>query len=339
MGIALANILEFKEMVRLLDEAAPRRDVDRALFSAGLSRNLLDEPGGFLPYRLEAIVLESVSRALGDPFLGARLSRNFSYAAYDGYARYVLGASNLFEALLRGSRAIPYLNTGHELVFRKSGDHLVVGRRTSLDGVIGRRHLDEAVPFIIGVVAQYYCGEDWRPDWIELQADSDASGFEMLTESAVLSDGKMPAVAIGLDDLFAPNPVRLTPEETVTFADLPHILQVSPPQTFSDVVKEALRVQFRLGDISQNAVSEHLSIGSRSLQRLLMLEGVTFRELKARFVEERARALLAETDTSIEAIARALGYAETNSFRRVFQSWTDFTPAPYRASYRRNNPN
>jgi AraC-like DNA-binding protein len=52
----------------------------------------------------------------------------------------------------------------------------------------------------------------------------------------------------------------------------------------------------------------------------------------ARFVEERARALLAEPDLAIDDVARSLGYSEPNSFRRAFRKWTGLSPGSYRAA-------
>jgi hypothetical protein len=109
MPAPIVNLVEFPHALDLLDRLASKASVDRALQSAGLSRELVDRESGFLPYLVEAQVLEHVARALGDADLGARLAQHFDYAVYDAYARYVLGASDLGAALERGRRAFALL--------------------------------------------------------------------------------------------------------------------------------------------------------------------------------------------------------------------------------------
>ena len=78
-------------------------------------------------------------------------------------------------------------------------------------------------------------------------------------------------------------------------------------------------------------MSDRLFIGPRKLQRALKAESTSFREVRERFLEARARALLAEPDISIDAVARSLGYTETNSFRRAFRKWTGLPLGTYRS--------
>lgn len=100
-----------------------------------------------------------------------------------------------------------------------------------------------------------------------------------------------------------------------------------------DVVTEALRTQFAIGDLSEEAVSDRLSMGRRRLQRALKAEGTSFREVRDRFFEARARALLAEPHASISEIAQSLGYSEINSFRRAFRKWTGVSPSVFRSRF------
>jgi AraC-like DNA-binding protein len=85
-------------------------------------------------------------------------------------------------------------------------------------------------------------------------------------------------------------------------------------------------------------VAARLSFGRRTLQRLLQAEGTSFRELKARFLDQRARARLAESDLDVPAIARALGYDEPGNFRRAVRSWSGQTPHGFRRAARGERP-
>jgi len=329
----MVNVVEFSQMVAILDRAASPALVDRALSAADLDRRIFEQTTGYLPYRLEAVVLEHVARALGDDHLGARLSGEFDYAAYAAYARYVLGAPDLATALKRGRRAFPLISPGSAIVLRKSGEHLLIGRQTGLDAVIGRKHLEDAALFIIMRVVRHFLGAQWRPSWIEIPGqEPDRRAFLEDAVGAPVQMGRaMPALAVGLHDLSARNPTPLEAKDALAFAELPVLMGVSPPRTFQDAVREMLRAQLAFGDLSEGSVAHRLAMGGRTLQRALKHEGTTFREVKARFLEDRARALLAGTDLTIDAVSQHLGYAEPNSFRRAFRNRFGLSPSEFRA--------
>ena len=140
----------------------------------------------------------------------------------------------------------------------------------------------------------------------------------------------MPALAIPLGDLRAPNPGPPSVHQVVGFADLPALMGVEAPRSTIEEVDYVLRTQFVLGDMSEESVAMRLSVGRRTLQRLLKEEGTSFREVKARFIENRARSLLAESDLDTDVIAASLGYEEPKSFIRAFRGWTGLTPHAFR---------
>ncbi len=331
--VPMVNVVEVVQVVGLLDRIACRGVVDRALRSAGLDRTALRAGPGLLPYEIEAALLDAVARRLGDGHLGSRLAAEFDYASYGAYARYVLGAPDLRTAFLRGRDAFSLLHRGSEIVFREEGGHLLVGRASRLAPSAGRRHLDEGSALLIGDVARHFLGPDWRPDWIEAGSDSRPclAGFEEIAEAPVQGGASMPAVAIRLRDLATPNPLPPTARETVTQEELPSLMGVLQPSTLAEAVRGVLRAQIVRSDVSEESVARRLGLGPRTLQRRLQAEGTGFREIRTRVLEGRARALLCDTRLTVDEIAASLGYAEPNSFRRAFRSWTGLSPAAYRA--------
>lgn len=334
MPAPMVNLVEFKHVLDLLDRISSPAIVDRALRTAGLTRRAVGQGAGFLPYRLEAEVVEHVARAVGDANLGARLARQVDYGVYDAYARYVLGAPDLASALRRGKRAFPLIHPGSEIVLRESDGHLLVGRRSGLNTMVGHRHLDDGAIFLIAHVIRHFLGPDWRPSWIEATGDSPVSMayLEAMTGAPVRLGAEVPAVAVRESDLAAPNPAPPDARHLVGFMELPSLMGVEPPKTTAETVMHVLRTQFVLGDLSQESVASRLAMGRRTLQRALKTEGTSFREIRMRFIEARARTLLLESDLDVAAIARALGYDEPNSFRRAFRGWSGQTPDAFRAA-------
>lgn len=335
MPIPMVNLVEFEHVVAVLDGLVGRPVVNRALGEASFNRRVLAAGPGFVPYAIEAVVLESVARATGDRHLGARLGMAFDYTAYEDYARYLLGAPDLADAIRRAGKAQSLLHPGSDLVLRESGEHLVVGFRSGLQPVIGRRHIDEGAIPILTSAARHFLGPTWVPDWIEIVDDEPkgASLLEALIATPVRRGAALPAIALRRADLVVPNPAPPAPNEIITRNDLPLLLGVKQPRTMADVATEALRTQLALGDPSEEAVSARLSMGRRKLQRVLQGECTSFREVRDRFYEARARALLAQPNVTIDEVARSLGYSEVNSFRRAFRKWTGLSPSSYRSVY------
>lgn len=328
MPVPLVRLVDLSHAVALRADASSPVMVDRALRAAGLSRKMLDGQTGFLPYSVEAVLVEHVARALGDPLLGARLGSSYDYRAHDAYARHVLGAPDLRCALDRGARAFALIHPGCKVVLRTAGDHLRVGRTSGLGGVVGARHLDDAALPIIGQPLGHFLGPDWRPDWVETVAASPrhADAIADLFGMPVRQGAAIPAVAVRLSDLDTPNPRLPTAADIVSLADLPGLLGYTPPETTADTVRYLLGIQIGTGPVSEDGVARQLGMGRRTLQGALQSDGTSFRRPKAEVIEARARTLLRETQLADEAIAQALGFTEPNSFGRAFRGWTGLTP-------------
>lgn len=330
----MVHLFGFSHAVERLDALAHPSVIDRALRHAGLTREAIMAGPGFVPYQAEAAVVEFVARAMGERHLGALAGAAFDYGAFQGYSDYVFGAPNLAVALARGRRALPFIHPGSAVLIDRSAEFLLLGFETGLHTVLGNRHLEEGALFVMSSLCRHFLGADWCPAWIEIGRDpqTDTGPMEEIAGTAIWTAGERTALAIRLSDLAAPNLHPQLPENIVTWHDLPALMGVAQPKKLEDVLLETLRVQFRLGDISEDSVAQRLFMGPRRLQRALQQEGTSFREVRARFIEERARSLLAETDLSVEAVGRSLGYKEPKSFRRAFKSWTGVSPATFRKS-------
>ncbi|WP_260015007.1 helix-turn-helix domain-containing protein [Sedimentimonas flavescens] len=326
------NIIELKHLVSALDRMTSPSVVDRALRSAGVSRKVLREVSGFLPYAIEAIVLEKVARAVGDRHLGARLGNAFDYSAYGPYADYVLGAPTLVSALFRSQQALPLLHPGSSIRTSAQDGKILISFCSGLSSVVGHRHLDEGAILVVCHAIRHFLGDDWAPEWIELTGAPHARlhDMETLIGAPIRTGADMSALALRMEDLMRPNPQPVVGGARLLIDDLPALMGLSPLRSVADTVDNFLRLQLIAGDTSEDGVARMLSVGPRTLQRALRAEGTSFREVKARFNEERARKYLSDSDLSIDQIAGLLGYEEPNSFRRAFRNWTGQSPGAYR---------
>lgn len=102
--------------------------------------------------------------------------------------------------------------------------------------------------------------------------------------------------------------------------------------TFASKVRAALVELLAAGSGTTQGVARHLGISTRTLQRRLGEEGVTFQQLLAGLREQLAHHYLTQSSYSLTEIAFLLGYDNPNSFHRAFNQWTGRTPLTVRAS-------
>lgn len=71
-------------------------------------------------------------------------------------------------------------------------------------------------------------------------------------------------------------------------------------------------------------------MGKETVKRQLAEESVGFQEMLSEVRQVLAQHYLRRTDISAGEISWLLGFQESNSFIRVFRSWTGNTPTAYR---------
>jgi AraC-like DNA-binding protein len=86
------------------------------------------------------------------------------------------------------------------------------------------------------------------------------------------------------------------------------------------------------GEPRLHGVAGHLHMSSRSLQRRLELEGISFGEIRQHTKLKLARLYLEQSSKSMSDIAYLLGFSSHSSFSRAFSVWTGESPSQARAS-------
>jgi len=326
------------KVVDLLDQVVSPLVADRALRRTGLRREVFGGEPGFLPLSLEVVLVDAAARIAGEKHLGLILGAAHPHAALGCYSSYVTSAPCLFAALLRGQRALHFLQPGCRVGFRDVGTHIVLCYDTGLHTLNGAHHVHESLPLILSDLVRQFAGPTWVPDWIEVpgaRAPADDL-LERHVGAPVHPGAALPGLALRKADLGLLNPSPPDAGALVRFQDLPRLTGLVPAQRLAEQVADVLKTQILLGDSEAETVAMRLSLGVRTLERRLQAEGTSFRRLKQQVLQDRACTLLATTPMSVEAIALKLGYREPNSFRRAFRGWTGRSPLAYAAALRQS---
>jgi AraC-like DNA-binding protein len=98
-------------------------------------------------------------------------------------------------------------------------------------------------------------------------------------------------------------------------------------RTLRALVESRLDVLLGVHPVSIETVAHDMGVSTRTLQRRLLAERLSFRTVLDDY--RRARALLAmrEGHTSVAELAFSLGYEEQSSFTRAFRRWTGRAPS------------
>jgi AraC-like DNA-binding protein len=103
-------------------------------------------------------------------------------------------------------------------------------------------------------------------------------------------------------------------------------------RSFAERVQRVLWDELSEGQPTLKTVAGALGTSTRTLQRRLGDEGVTFAELLDTFRRRMAHELLQRHDLAVYEVAFLLGYSEPSTFFRAFRRWTGTSPLQYRGA-------
>jgi AraC-like DNA-binding protein len=92
-----------------------------------------------------------------------------------------------------------------------------------------------------------------------------------------------------------------------------------------------LRGAICMGDVTMSALSSHLGVHPKTLERRLEAEGTSFELMRDEVRYAVARDLLELTDLPIGEIALALSYATHSTFDHAFKRWSTMAPSEWRS--------
>lgn len=277
-------------------------------------------------------IFQSGASLLGDRTFGYEVGEKMTHRAYQAWMSYSLSASNLEHALRRSNATLWAHTIGPRLDLIPLEQHVLWRYASSNSGARQMQHADHLLPPMISYV-RTYLGRNWQPDWVELNyaRDADAGKLEERIQVPIRFEQPGVGVPIRLSDLGrAPITPLSMPAEIHTLREVvaDMVLKDAPEPTRSLAAVIALRLLDAQSDI--DGAARFFDMSARSLQRLLKLQGFTYREVldKARLV--RASGLLRETSLPIVDIALSLGYVDHACFTRAFSRWTGVSPSAFR---------
>lgn len=317
---------------RMLETMRGASATERVFRSEGVPLGLVQDQNGKLPLRVLMALIERSAREVGDSLFGLRLGAAMRPEDFGPVVKYMLAAPDLRTLLRRSIRAVAYQQSGTEFILETWDGVARWGYRVVEPISLGRRHHADHVlmPMLAGL--RRYLGHTWAPihieveyerpqRWRELEQHFDAPVIFGAASNAILFKSSLLARA-------ALNPIPL--RDVITFRDLRQAVREQPPLTAAEAARELIKLRLLDSVVDIDGAANLLGVGTRTLQRQLTQENLTYRELVVQTRMERALDLIRESSQTITSIAFSLGYGDIASFTHAFRRWTGFPPSHYR---------
>ena len=108
------------------------------------------------------------------------------------------------------------------------------------------------------------------------------------------------------------------------------LLVLPKADAFEEKLQQVIVQCLHEGEPTLPAVSAHLALSTRTLQRRLQERGLVFQDILEHTRRELAIRYLEDKSLSLTDIALLLGYSEQSAFNRAFKRWYNQPPKAYR---------
>jgi AraC-like DNA-binding protein len=280
-----------------------------------------------------------IAEASDDPAIGLRLGTEERVERYDPIKLAALSARSFRDAIERSAR-YKQLTCPEKIRLVERGDDCVIK-------FVWLLAHEQEPPLLVDVcfawiltLGQRGTGRPLRPKRVEFQRTlAHREMYEAhfrctvkfrATQNALVfskSDMDLPFVTYNADLL-----ATVAPQLEVELSE-----QLAQ-KTFSEQAKGILKQLLAGQRPGIQDLARELHVSTRTLQRRLTDQGVTFQRLLDEARRELARHYLLHSSRELNETAYLLGYEDANSFFRAFHHWEGTSPAQWRLLQRKSNP-
>lgn len=245
--------------------------------------------------------------------------------------------NSLKDGLDRLIRYTPAYTTNANAVFIDDGTNY----RMNVDRAIGNNgkpiicdeSLDAFISAAITTCRRRY-GSDFAPVTVQLSRPEPArvvkQKYEQFYQCPVSFNNPVPYLVFtkkSLDKRLPSSNIQLFEITEQVIVDSMNTLEISG---IVGDIRNALKGLLPNGDISVSNISHSLHISSRSLQRKLLDQSLTYRQVLDDYRRELAIIYIRQPRLSQGEISYQLGFSSPSNFSRAFKNWTGISPGEYR---------
>lgn len=310
----------------------------RGITSHEIERSLdleKDSSGSYRYLSMEDYIrlINWMAEHLDEPLLGLQLSKITKNSDFGDAMLTVYHAATLKEACLCLSRYDQTISKAIVIDFIEGKHESRLEYRVNIASIFDvSQEVEMALALIVRLLREQL-GSDWNPVEIGFSHKPNSAienyhgffgenvKFEQAVNYSIVNNADLDVKVTQAD----PSTLKVLREHADQLRD--KIMQLD------DIVG---RVKFFIartigtGICSADEAAAQFFMTRRNLTRQLAIRGTSFRELRNTVMEQVAKQALAETSSSISAIAQQLGYSESSAFDRAFKKMSGYTPREYR---------
>ena len=307
------------------------QDPEKIFATEGLSRETIADTDLRLPYDLVDRLRDKAARQSGDSAFGLKAAKYWhpSHMGALGYA-WIL-AHTLSEGLDTSCRYSRMVNEAVIMASTLYGSELIVEVSYDLPSVNSYVREDSYASMLMSMCHANY-GLGFNPKRVNLEHSKpdDVEPYEDLFRCPVSFNSDKTRIVFTKEQAETPS---LIANEQLRQLNLDlvkkYLAQLDNPSFISQVRAEILR-ELPSGKVTDGTIAKALHMTSRTLQRNLKTEAVTFKSLLTEVRTELAKQYIRDKCLNLTEISFLLGFSETSSFSRAYKGWTGVSPSATR---------
>lgn len=314
-------------------DALEARDVrsDEWLARRRLSKATLKDPYDPVSLKDYVAFFEDAAGLIDRPLLGMQLGETIRPEDLGPVGVLFTMMHSLRVAILRFSRYFPALQGRTRLDLHVEDQETWLEYQIEDPSIWPRRHDSEFTFALICALTRSRLGKTWCPEEVHFEHPGPRDPGEMsrFFGAVIRFEQPMNRMLIRSDDLDLPFPAVNPAAIAIIEQHLTDLIGDAVLQGFDDAVASAVLRCMRQGKVTLEAVAARMGMGPRTLQRRLIAQGMTFRDVVQRQRMQTAEALLRSGKMSLNSVADSLGYADAASMSRAFKAWTGESPRAF----------
>jgi AraC-like DNA-binding protein len=306
----------------------------RPLFEqAGLDPSKLRDPSGRYPISALTRLWRLAARATGDEQLGLTAVRFLHPTTLHALGYSWLASETLKEAFERVVRYHRLVSNGFEAELQTSADCYRFVMRP-LDSVVVADEAADAALATVMMMCRASCSADFNALRVQMQrpAPSDPGAYARLFRAPIEYGAKENALFFAKQAIDGRLPTGNAELARANDRVITDYLTRFDRGSVKRQVELRLIEQLSSGHASQESIAKSLHMSSRTLQRKLKEEGVTYKQMLDDTRRYLASQYVRESRLSVNEITFLLGFSEPANFSRAFKRWTGRSPSAFRAT-------
>jgi AraC-like DNA-binding protein len=318
-------------------------DVAPLMAEAGVTRKQVEDQGVRLAAKGQIKFVELVADALDDDLLGFHLGCDYDLREI-GLLYYVWNSSKLLgDAFRRAERYSSIVNEAVCWRVRNNGNGLALtSTYVGVKRLSDRHQIEFWVTSLVRICRQL-TDRHLLPSSVRLvhRRNGGASALEKFLGCDV-------EFGAATDEVTFPETVKELPivsadpylnKLLIKYCDEARSHRKASHLTCRVAVENAIVPLLPHGKVGVGEIARQLGMSSRTLERRLSSEGITFGSILSELRCDLAQRYLRENDLPISKIAWLLGYQDSGGFTHAFKRWTGRTPREARAQENVGRPN